>query len=664
MKHQNSFLQELREQKILIFILIIWLIGTCHHFFLKPKSLSKSSTNTKTTSNDIVEKLIKNLNSNNTNWKSIKQLGKIGDPRAVPPLIRYIQKTKYDENGMMFAVEALALLKDIRAIEPLTVLYQNPNPRFRALAVKTLGQFDDPRTLKIVTTALNDENSKVRYTAEQTMRKMPQKLRQKSAEYLTRDLKSLNVKIRLNTIRRLERIQNPDTVNALAAALHDPLYEIRDLAQCILIRIGKPSLPAVLKILNDSDKNVRKEAVIILGCIKDPSTIQALEIATKDSDHSVANAAVDALSKIKGFNMLPVLLDQLKNTKNFDSSIVSALVRCGDPARIELEKLLSNKNEAIRFNAIVTLNEMKSPKSHNALLFATKDSSIRIVIKAMDTLVRIKDKNSAKTILFLLNHPNKKIRQNAARTIVALEDKKTMRILAESMQNKEIRRWSLQALWKIADKSTTPLLMQMLYNKDNEIRESAVKLLGKLKEKSAVRILTPLLKENNSHLSREVIKTLGLIQSPQAIMSIYYYAAQKQKANDLLSVWRAIKALKKIGTPVITLMIPQLNHYNEENRNVAAAILSEFQDKQASKALIKEWNHKNLAVIVGGYSFFIKQKIPNGEDLFIEVLNKKGNSRMAEAFLNSGNIKLKKAAKKWADKHGYLISHSIKFISK
>jgi len=72
-------------------------------------------------------------------------LGKIGDPRAVEPLI----ETLKDENSdvKMFAAFSLGKIGDPRAVKPLTELLKDENLYVREETAEALGKIDGARTV-------------------------------------------------------------------------------------------------------------------------------------------------------------------------------------------------------------------------------------------------------------------------------------------------------------------------------------------------------------------------------------------------------------------------------------------------------------------------------------------------------------------------------------
>ncbi len=81
-------------------------------------------------------------------------LGKIGDPRAVEPLLTVLRNG--DQRTRVSAIEALGEIRDQRAIEALLPLLQDEDPRVRRITVEALGNIGDPHLIEPLRSLLQD----------------------------------------------------------------------------------------------------------------------------------------------------------------------------------------------------------------------------------------------------------------------------------------------------------------------------------------------------------------------------------------------------------------------------------------------------------------------------------------------------------------------------
>ena len=116
-------------------------------------------------------------------------LGKIGDARAVEPLIGVLSDD--DENVRWRAAEALGKIGDKRAVEPLIGVLGDEDEYVRSSAAEALGVIGDVRAVEPLIKALGDENSGVRQHAARALVKITEaNIKGKEKENILRFLES------------------------------------------------------------------------------------------------------------------------------------------------------------------------------------------------------------------------------------------------------------------------------------------------------------------------------------------------------------------------------------------------------------------------------------------------------------------------------------------
>lgn len=132
----------------------------------------------------------------------VESLGKIGDSRAVEPLIHFlseIRKTRYDEALEGAIIRVLGLLGDSRSIDSLTFILKSDHRKYiRAVAARALGKIGNPQSVKSLVSALNDTG--VLWAAADALGRMgdPHALRpllvfiEDNINYLNEELESVN----------------------------------------------------------------------------------------------------------------------------------------------------------------------------------------------------------------------------------------------------------------------------------------------------------------------------------------------------------------------------------------------------------------------------------------------------------------------------------------
>jgi hypothetical protein len=166
-------------------------------------------------------------------------------------------------------------------------------------------------------------------------------------------------------------------------------------------------------------------------------------------------------------------------------------------------------------------------------------------------------------------------------------------------------------------------------------------------------------------------------------------------AQEQQTRWDAIRALGKIGSQLAAP--PLIDALNDINNQVTAAIaLGEIGGIKATEALVSVLNDKDetlhysvaealakivyagdekcasiarkrldsafkdkdLRFIAGGIEYYIREGKFGSESVLISAFKEHGGKYMAEILLNSDNFWLERAAKQWAQSHGYTIETS------
>ena len=92
-----------------------------------------------------------------------------------------------------------------------------------------------------------------------------------------------------------------NSVDPLIVALKDNNYFVRDSATEALIKIGTPAVEPLIAVLEDSNNTAKRkrDAIFILGEIKDSRAVEPLIVVLKDNNNFVQSSAARALGEIK-----------------------------------------------------------------------------------------------------------------------------------------------------------------------------------------------------------------------------------------------------------------------------------------------------------------------------------------------------------------------------
>jgi len=205
----------------------------------------------------LINNLSKDYGGDTSTINSLIALGKA----AVPSLINalktrkvkvvwyneYIQKYNDDYYIKGLAAYILGEIGDHKAIPVLIEELNHWYPIYRAYIAEILGNLPDSRSVPALIKALNDYDSEVRKSAVISLGKIgDEKAIPALSDILLNDQ---NKYVRQASIGSLYQIYRPKSISVLIKAFNDDDDEIRDGAMNVLINIGVPAIPSLIKAL-------------------------------------------------------------------------------------------------------------------------------------------------------------------------------------------------------------------------------------------------------------------------------------------------------------------------------------------------------------------------------------------------------------------------------
>lgn len=189
-------------------------------------------------------------------------------------------KKAYDADRVIFkrgqlggiklvAIDALGKIGDTRAVEPLLKALNSEDRWIRRSAARALEGIDDERIIQPMMYHLLEENE-------------------------------MDAEVRRSAARALARMRPLESIEYLAQALKDSSLGVRLEAGYALGRIGDPAIEVLIKARNDQDSRVRDSAVAALGNIGGESAKRELISVLRDENEesTVKLTAIQALYKI------------------------------------------------------------------------------------------------------------------------------------------------------------------------------------------------------------------------------------------------------------------------------------------------------------------------------------------------------------------------------
>ena len=258
-------------------------------------------------------------------------LGRIGDAKTLPPLLAALKDS--EDEVRIAACLALGLFKEPTTFDDITnVLLDDPKIEVRQAAAKALGNTAHPAALPYLMEALHDSFwwYEREYAAVDLLHAI-EKMDGAAVDPLIKALEDKEGTVRKFAAILLGKLGDSRAIETLRMTLYDMHHDVGRAAAESLARFGAPALnvliealshpemwirihsvhalgsikkdprvaSALLEMLNDPEREVRKQVIVTLGELRDARTLPALQkIASQRADRELHALAKDAINKI------------------------------------------------------------------------------------------------------------------------------------------------------------------------------------------------------------------------------------------------------------------------------------------------------------------------------------------------------------------------------
>ncbi len=409
-----------------------------------------------------------NSKSNSARQEAAVALGKLGDARAVEPLIAIFKESDWEVKRS--AAEALVELRG-SAVEPLIAALKERNEYVRESAAGVLGQL----------------GAQLEDTA----------LRARMVEPLIAALKDSDWRVRENVAEALGKLGDAPAVEPLIAALKDSVSFVRESAVKALGELGVQLVDTVprawmveplIAALKDSDKDVRENAAEALGKLGDVRAVEPLIAALKDSDTQVRKSAAKALGELGDARAVEPLIAALKgNYSSVRKNVAEALGRLGDARVAEpLIAALNDSDSLVQEKAAEALGRLGG-SAVEPLIAALKDSDWRVQIKVAEVLGKLGDVRAVEPLFIALHSDG--VWWWAAEALGMLGESAVEPLIAALKDSGwRMREKAAYALGRLVVQPedaalcarAVEALIAALKDSDKDVRENAAEALGRL----------------------------------------------------------------------------------------------------------------------------------------------------------------------------------------
>lgn len=212
-------------------------------------------------------------------------------------------------------------------------------------------------------------------------------------------------------------------------------------------------------------------------------------------------------------------LDVLAIQDRISQRVIAGL--SGGQAPLDPTHLLKDENEAVRLDAVRTLEFSHDPRALAALVDAVRDPSLKVKAEAVDAVVKL-GAQATGPVIRLLND--------------AIDETDNL-----------TARYAAKALGLIGDRSISSVLVELLTSDDKFVACEAALALGRLSEVRAVPDLIGLLDQTNGNIRFAAAEALGQISDPIARQALERRLNDDDEGVRAKARW-ALSKLKKVAS--------------------------------------------------------------------------------------------------------------------
>jgi HEAT repeat protein len=435
---------------------------------------------------DVIDGLIAQLDAEDAETVecAIEALGRMGNSRAVEPLVRVMR-----EGNAVTAAAASALAKigDRRAFDELITLLGHESPAIRQAAAGAINSLGHPDTARRMAVLLQDENPAVRESAiriagyfgypecaDQMIRcsadpddnvrrtaldHLPFLEDERVVPTLVHAAKTGASRVRASAVRALgetvEAMSASVEETLLAAAADEDAWVRFEAARSLGRRRVDTAVTTLIGIaLSDPAAQARIAASEALGAIGNAAALETLAPLTRSDDRDLARAALMSLAAMASDAAVPPILVAMSSpepARRLDA--ILALAARGDEFVPRIEWAAATAGDEIVWKgAVEELGRRATAKSVAAVIRLTADPAMRAY--CIETLARL---GAAQGNLLArgLTHPQSSVRRAVVEALARLKSPAASELIGTALDDGDpsVRLASVQAISKLGSRS-------------------------------------------------------------------------------------------------------------------------------------------------------------------------------------------------------------------
>lgn len=300
---------------------------------------------------------------------------------------------------------------------------------------------------------LNDEDPAVRRV---TVIDLMDEGAHDNADSLIHALSDSDSSVREEAAKALEGVETSVVVSALCVALYDEVPEVCHAAATSLAELKDATLGEILlPTVNAKEAFVRAAGLRALRELRIEASFSPAMVAIEDSDANVRREAIGVLGYLKNVNALPKLA-KLANDDCVEEVRRAAVGALGmtnaDGAKDALARALYDPSWRVREEAALTAGKLKVVNLLPNLIEAMSDPYWQVRLKAAAGLGKLKHSDALPTLIEALEHSISNLRKEAALALGEIGDDQALPALDIALKDSdpEVRKAVRIAVQQIA----------------------------------------------------------------------------------------------------------------------------------------------------------------------------------------------------------------------
>lgn len=385
-------------------------------------------------------------------------LGMIGDTSAIEPLI--VASQDMDEKVVLRAAEALSQFQLPIVVEPLIQILRRWNgwhfaysgqPEAVQAIAQTLAQIGDQRAIEPLIKVLAWIYE---FPCGMGMQEEADRTGGGSPRPTTGDILAAAQAI----ATALTQLTGMTISDLLLGMVRDSSHPLRETATIALGRVGDLTLVPVINALQDDDAFVRRSAAGALGMMYDKRGVLPLIETLQDADEEVVLQAIESLRwlSVRSHDVLeavPALCQLLSHTNwQIREAAARALSQSPDEqSLIPLVTTLNDPNPTMRKSAVFALRYLGDERAIAPVQTRLNDEDPDVRLEVIRCLGEIGVPESVEPLTELLNDPEMKVRLNAVKALHQIGNAAAVTALTTALQDEspyvqDMANWTLEEI--------------------------------------------------------------------------------------------------------------------------------------------------------------------------------------------------------------------------